>query len=86
MWHFDPTDGTKIDVWDHTKAAGDAPTLSIDNSNGGVIEYDDQGIPITPDVRAEVLDYLNNRGKVDMFAIRTVAEALTGAGFEEGSL
>lgn len=81
-WYFDPTDDWgSIDIYDHN---GDL-VLTVDNPNAPTRRRDPQGVPVSPDVRAEVLEYLKDRGQADLYALLGIAEALTGAGFEEGT-
>jgi hypothetical protein len=81
-WHFDFTDGnTAIEVYDHTGAL----VLTVDNPDAPSVTVDAQGIPVEPDLRNAIVEGLIARGKVDLYAIRSIAEALTGSNFEEGA-
>ena len=84
-WYYQIADDrSKVDVWAHTAdPSTDPPTLSVDNPDAPVISRRPDGVPLTPDVPAALVDELTSRGVVDIFAIRTIAEALTGAGGEE---
>lgn len=84
-WYYQiASDGSEVDVWDHTTdPSTDSPTLTVSNPDAPHIRRRPDGTPIIPDVPAAVLDELISRGQVDLHALRTIAEALTGAGFEE---
>lgn len=81
-WYFNPSsDHSTIDIYDHNENN----VLTIDNPDAPVLDYDGQGILIQPDLRDVIIGELINRGQVDIYAIRAIAEALTGANFEEGT-
>jgi hypothetical protein len=84
-WYFEVSDdGSTVDVWDHTlNPSTDAPVLSVDNPRAPTVVRNARGTPIDPDVPGAILDGLISRGQVDLFALLTIAEALTGAGLEE---
>ena len=82
-WYYEiSADKTQIDVYDHTKdPATDEPTITVPVDSDG-IGFDSQGIPVEPDIRKDIVEGIRQRGNVDLFALRTIAEALTGADFE----
>lgn len=84
-WHYQiADDGSSVDVWDHNAdPTVDSPTVTVSNPDAPEVRRRADGVPIVPDVPRALLDELTNRGIVDLFALRTIAEALTGAGFEE---
>jgi len=74
-------DGSSIDIYDHTGAN----VLTVTNQNAPALTRDAQGVPVEPDLRNAIVDALIDRGKADVYAMRAIAEALTGANFEEGT-
>jgi hypothetical protein len=81
-WYYSiADDGGSIDVYDHTGAN----VLTVQNPDAPTLARDAQGVPVEPDLRDAIVDALIDRGKADVYALRTVAEALTGANFEEGT-
>lgn len=81
-WYYNFVDGnSEVEIYDHTGAN----VATITNPDAPAITRDAQGVPIKPDVRKEIVTALVDRGQADVYAILAVAEALTGAGFEEGT-
>lgn len=80
-WYYAIADDkSTVEIYDHTGAN----VLTVDNPDAPSIRRDAQGIPVTPDLRNAIVEALLARGQVDIYAIRAMAEALTGANFEEG--
>ena len=80
-WYFDvAADGSEIDLYDHEGTL----VATIPNEAAPRVRKDAQGIPVVPDLRAVILDGLISRGQTDLYALRVIGEALTGAGLEEG--
>jgi hypothetical protein len=80
-WYYDiAADGSTVDVYDHTGSL----VLTVNNPNAPMTRRDAQGVPVVPDVRQEIVSELVERGQADVYALLAVAEALTGAAFEEG--
>ena len=84
-WYWQRTGDGSVEVWDHTSLAGDAPTLTVSNPSAPTIRKDSRGVPVEPDVRGAVFDELLVRGVADLYAIRAIAEVLTGTDLKEGS-
>jgi hypothetical protein len=84
-WYYQiSSDSSEVEVWDHTQdPATDSPILTVANPDAPRLTRDARGIPIEPDVPGDILDALISRGTVDLYALRVITEALTGAGFEE---
>lgn len=79
-WYYDLSDPANVEIYDHTGAN----VLTVSNPEAPLIRRDAQGVPVVPDVRNAIIDALISRGQADMYALRAIAEALTGANFEEG--
>lgn len=81
-WFYSFTeDNAQCEIYDHKGAK----VLTVDNSQAPGVAHDAQGVPVKPDVRDAIVEALIDRGRVDLYAMRAVMEALTGANFEEGT-